>query len=199
MVDQNVLAEFEDASDCHASPVHIVIERRYVASENAVVKKSRFTADLRKIFKCSPDFSYHLPNCDEFRHSCALKGFEIFPNLDASNFFYQFKLDKERARKNIGAYVMNRVSLFAFSNECQIVALYCSSHHMKMPPLHWSREAIPQRPHLLQSRRRRAHRWGLAKAFHFAHLKMMILQFVPMHYQRTNQPTDQSIDRHPLS
>ena len=47
MVAQGVLEELTDVVDCHASPLHIVIEKRFVASKNTVVEKSRCTADLR--------------------------------------------------------------------------------------------------------------------------------------------------------
>ena len=50
MVAQNMLKELEDVADCHVSPVHIVIERRFVASKNTIVEKLRFTADMRSVF-----------------------------------------------------------------------------------------------------------------------------------------------------
>ena len=44
-----VLEELKDAKKCHCSPVHIVLESRYVASKGTMVEKSRFTADLRAL------------------------------------------------------------------------------------------------------------------------------------------------------
>ena len=112
MVDQQVLEELVDVTDCHASPAHIVLERRFVASQNSVVFKSRFTADLRELNKCLPDSSFPLPNCDQFRRECAAKGFTVFSNFDCSSFFYQFKIDKESARKNFGVYALGRIYIF---------------------------------------------------------------------------------------
>ena len=56
-----VLKELRDVTDCHSSPAHIVIESHFVASKNAVVEKTRFTADVREINECLPDSSYPLP------------------------------------------------------------------------------------------------------------------------------------------
>ena len=67
LCDQGVLEELMDASDCFASPVHIVLEKRFVASKNRVVKKSRFTADMRSINAALPTSSFPIPNCDSFR------------------------------------------------------------------------------------------------------------------------------------
>ena len=43
---QGVIEELDDAMDCYASPIHIVLEERFIASKNAVVTKARCTADL---------------------------------------------------------------------------------------------------------------------------------------------------------
>ena len=40
---QGVIEELDDATDCYASPIHIVLEERFVASKNAVVAKARCT------------------------------------------------------------------------------------------------------------------------------------------------------------
>ena len=107
-----MLEELRDVTDCHSSPAHIVIESRFVASKNAVVEKTRFTADMREINKCLPNSSYPLPNCDSFRRECAQKNFKVFSNFDCSAFFYQFNVDKETAYQNFGVYALNRIFCF---------------------------------------------------------------------------------------
>ena len=109
LISQGVLEDLQDVTDCHASPAHIIIESRFVASKNAVVEKTRFTADMREINKCLPNSSYPLPNCDAFRRECAQKNYKVFSNL---NFFYQFNVNKEMAYQNFGVYALNRIYCF---------------------------------------------------------------------------------------
>ena len=85
LCDQKVLEELKDASDCFASPVHIVLENRFVASKNCVIEKSRFTADMRSINAALPTSSFPIPNCDSFRRECSQKGYRIYSNVDAAS------------------------------------------------------------------------------------------------------------------
>ena len=104
-----VLEELKDATKCHCSPVHIVLESRYVASKGTTVEKSRFTADLRALNQVLPDSSYPLPDNEHFRQMCAEKGVKYWSNFDASQFFFQYKVDPESARKYLGIYALGRV------------------------------------------------------------------------------------------
>ena len=112
LVAQGVLEELQDVHDCHASPAHVVLEERFVASKNATVFKTRFTADMREINKCLPESSYPLPNMDQFRQNCAKKGYKVFSNFDCSAFFYQMVVDKDSARRNFGVYALNKIFVF---------------------------------------------------------------------------------------
>ena len=113
MCDEQILAELESQYyENVASPVHIVLEERFLASKNQNVLKSRFTADLRELNKCIADVSFPLPNMEEFRREITQEGFKIFSNLDASQFFYQFRLDPDSARKNFGVLALGRVYMF---------------------------------------------------------------------------------------
>ena len=69
LIKQGVIEELDCAVDTYASPVHLVIEERYVASKQAVVTKGRVTVDCREINKTLPGSSYPLPLCDQFRYT----------------------------------------------------------------------------------------------------------------------------------
>ena len=109
LLDQHVIKEIDDIASTHASPVHLVIEQRFVASKNTVVEKSRLTVDLRELNKVMPSASWPLPNMDSFRSECAQKGFNIFSNFDAAAFYYQIPVDEECARLNFGMHALGRV------------------------------------------------------------------------------------------
>ena len=96
---QGVIEELKDSTGCHLSPVHIVIEQRYVASEHRNVTKSRMVLDNRKVNECLTDVAFPIPFCDEFRRSVAAEGYTVFSNMDAASFYYQFHVDYETARK----------------------------------------------------------------------------------------------------
>ena len=51
-------------------------------------------------------------NMDEFRRDITQEGFKIFSNLDASQFFYRFRLDLDSARKNFGVLALESVYMF---------------------------------------------------------------------------------------
>ena len=109
LLDQGVIEEMKDPSGSHLSPVHIVIERRYVASERRNVEKSRVVLDQRQLNTCIDDVAYPIPFCDEFRRKVAEEGYTVFSNCDAASFFYQFKIDYESAQKLFGFAALGRV------------------------------------------------------------------------------------------
>ena len=109
---QGVIEELDDATDCYASPIHIVLEERFVASKNAVVAKARCTADLRELNRTLPESSFPLPLCEEFRQEVARKGFKVFSNFDAASCFFQFPVDKETSRRLFGIHALNRIFSF---------------------------------------------------------------------------------------
>ena len=112
-MDNNILQELEtQTEESCASAAHIVVEQRFLASENRSIVKSRFTADLRELNKCIADVSHPLPNMEEFRRNITKEGYKVFSNLDASSFYYQFKLEPESARKNFGILALGRVYYF---------------------------------------------------------------------------------------
>ena len=93
----------------HASPVHIILESRYVASKGVNVEKSRLTADLHAINSVLPDSSYPLPNQSQFRRECAEDGVKYFSNIDGASYFYQFRVDLESARENLCLMALGRL------------------------------------------------------------------------------------------
>ena len=67
MLDRKIVEEIEDGAGSYMSPCHVVIERRYIASEKAVKLKSRFCLDNRVINAALEDVQFPLPFADEFR------------------------------------------------------------------------------------------------------------------------------------
>ena len=114
-VDRQIIEEIESGSTigtAYASPIHIVVEKRFVASQNTVVEKSRFTADMRAINETLSASSYPLPDMNKFREEVASEGFKIFSNFDAQTFFYQIKLDRDTAAQNFSIYAMEKLFFF---------------------------------------------------------------------------------------
>ena len=94
MMEQGMIREHtEYGRRLYTSPVHIVLEERYVASERRNVFKSRFTQDWRQVNTMIEPSANPLPLCDEFRRSVAREGYSVFSNLDAASFYYQFPLE----------------------------------------------------------------------------------------------------------
>ena len=112
LLERGVIVEAQNVVDCFASNVHVVIEKRYIASKGAVVEKSRATADCREINKCLPDSSYTLPNMEEFRRNITAKGYRVFTNFDAVEMYHQLPVDKECARKNFNIHALGRIYTF---------------------------------------------------------------------------------------
>ena len=112
LVDQGVIEEVENVVDCYASPVHIVIEQRYVASKGGVVEKSRLTSDMRQLNLVLPDSSYPLPNMDQFRREIAGKGYRVFTTLDCAKMFNQIVMDRDCAIRNFGILALGKVYAF---------------------------------------------------------------------------------------
>ena len=111
LLDTGVIVEATDISDIHASPVHIVIEQRYVASKDAVEEKSRLTVDARQINKTLVKSAYPLPLCDHFRRKIAQKDYRVFSNLDMASYYHQIPVDKETS-KCFGMHALNRIFVF---------------------------------------------------------------------------------------
>ena len=107
--EQGVIEELKDSTGCHLSPVHVVIEQRYVASQRKNVEKSRFVLDQRILNSKLEDAAYPIPFCDEFRRDIASEGYTVFSNCDCSSFYYQFKVEKVTARKLFGFAALGRV------------------------------------------------------------------------------------------
>ena len=114
MLEQGVIQELahQETADCYWSPVHIVLEQRWYATENKMVEKSRATFDLREINKHIPDSAYPLPLMEHFRRKVAQKNYKIFSNFDLSSMFHQFPIDRETARKNFCVSAMGRIFIF---------------------------------------------------------------------------------------
>ena len=108
---QGVIEEMKDATGCHLSPVHIVVEKRYIASEKRNVLKSRLVLDGRVVNECMEDVSFPLPFCDEFRRTVAAEGYTVFTNMDAALFYYQFRVDHKTAKKWFGFSALGKVYL----------------------------------------------------------------------------------------
>ena len=109
---RGVIEEADDVVDCYASNVHVVIERRYVASKGAVVEKSRATGDCREINKVLPESSYTLPNMEEFRREITSEGYRVFTNFDAVEMYHQLPVDKECARRNFNIHALGKIYTF---------------------------------------------------------------------------------------
>ena len=99
------------------APAHIVVESRYVASERKNIVKSRFVLDQRFTNQIIEPVSNTLPLCDEFRRNVAKEGYTVFSNLDAADFFYQFRTEYDDADFIFGftalgrQYIMLRLSM----------------------------------------------------------------------------------------
>ena len=80
MLQQGIIEELstQEAADCYWSPVHIVLEKRFVASKNSVVEKSRCCFDMRQLNLHIPDSCYPLPLQENFRREVARKNYKIF-------------------------------------------------------------------------------------------------------------------------
>ena len=126
LLSENVIKELQDTTKGHASPCHVVIEQRYIASKNAMVEKSRLTIDLREINKILPSASWPLPHMDDFRQKCAEKGFKIFSNFDCSTFYHQIMVDPQCAAENFNFHALGRVyTLLRLAMGCK--NSHCSS------------------------------------------------------------------------
>ena len=108
LLDQGVIAELDSSADVYASPLHLVVEQRFVSSRNAVVEKSRVTADQRQLNACLADSSFPLPNCNEYREKVGKMGYTTFSNFDCSSFFHQFPVSKESS-KLLGIHAINKI------------------------------------------------------------------------------------------
>ena len=109
MLDRKIIEEIEDGAGCYMNPCHVVIERRYIASEKAVKLKSRFCLDNRVINAALEDVQFPLPFADEFRREISAENYIVFSNCDASTFFYQFNIDEESAKRFFGFYALGRI------------------------------------------------------------------------------------------
>ena len=110
--DQGVIKEYRDFSKpIYLSPVHIVLEERYVASEKKVKSKARFCLDQRVVNKLITPVNYPPPLPDEFRRKMA-SGNTIFSCLDASNGYHQIVLDTESVENLFGFRALGRIYVF---------------------------------------------------------------------------------------
>ena len=112
LLERGVIEEADNIVDCFASNVHIVIEHRWIASKNAMIEKSRATADCREINKALPDSSYPLPNMEEFRRKITSEGSRIFSNFDAVEMYHQIPVDRECARRNFNIHALGKIYTF---------------------------------------------------------------------------------------
>ena len=135
---QGVITEMDDASATHASPIHIVLEERWVASKGTTVKKSRFTIDLRALNAVLPDANFPLPDMTAFREDCARRGFSTFSNFDLADFFFQIPLDEKTAKENFGFIAFNRLyvllRLAMGCSQSPSIASFVSHQIMKTHP-----------------------------------------------------------------
>ena len=111
LLETGVITEVTDISDVYASPVHIVLEERYIASKDAVEQKSRLTVDARAINKTLMQTAYPLPLCDDFRRKIAKRGYKVFSNLDMASFYHQIPIDKETSKK-FGIHALGRIFMY---------------------------------------------------------------------------------------
>ena len=111
MLERGIIEEMSDDVDCHMSPIHVVLESRFYSSLKRNVIKSRFCLDNRVLNNSLADVQFPLPLAEEFRREVAKDGYTTFSNFDASQMFYQFKIDPESVRKYFGFYALGRVYL----------------------------------------------------------------------------------------
>ena len=117
MLARGIIEEVDGETDCHMSGVHIVIERRFIATLGKCVEKSRFVLDQRVLNQAVSDVSFPLPFSDTFRRDLSGQNFTIFSNLDATLMFYQAHMDQASVEKYFGffalgrAYIMKRLSM----------------------------------------------------------------------------------------
>ena len=111
LVQMGVLVPATDISDVYASPVHIVVEKRFIASKNKVEEKSRLTIDARAINETLAKSAYPLPLCDQFRRDIAKRNYKVFSNLDMKEMYHQIKCDQETSRKCFGVHALGRIFL----------------------------------------------------------------------------------------
>ena len=111
LVEMGVLVPATDVSGQYASPVHIVVEKRFIASKNKVEEKSRLTIDARAINETLAKSAYPLPLCDQFRRDIAKRNYKVFSNLDMKEMYHQIKCDQETSRKCFGVHALGRIWL----------------------------------------------------------------------------------------
>ena len=104
----DIIAEL-DRPAVYTSPVHIVIEERYVAAKKGVITKTRFVLDMRHICKVTETVSYPLPLVDQFRAEVASGEFKVFSNFDLASGFYQIPLETESAKRLFAFMALGRM------------------------------------------------------------------------------------------
>ena len=60
-----VFEEIDQIGDVFASPVHVVVEQRFIAAKNTVEEKTRLCVDARNLNAVLGKSSYPLPDCSE--------------------------------------------------------------------------------------------------------------------------------------
>ena len=110
--ERGIIRELDDVTDCYASPVHLVEEKRWVASENREVAKSRLVLDCRELNKCLPTSSFPLPLCEEFRRKIHDASATRFSNYDAASCYFQFRMEEETSKKLFGMAALSKIYSF---------------------------------------------------------------------------------------
>ena len=117
---QGVLEELDSAAECYASPLHLVVEKRWLASKNSVVEKSRVTCDMKFLNEALPDSSFPLPDCQQFRETVGQMGFKVFSNFDLSSCFHQFVIS-DNSKKHACVHALNRIYVYCrFAQGCKL-------------------------------------------------------------------------------
>ena len=98
-----------DISAAYGSCALIVIEQKYLASEDRHVERSRLVLDARSLNDCLANCSYPLPLMDEFRAEVASKGARVFSNFDLQSAYNQLPIDEECAKRLFGMLALNRL------------------------------------------------------------------------------------------